>query len=135
LTDGSSAKGRKELRDFGLVAGSLVAIVFGILFPRLHHHGVFVWPLIVGATLISVALIVPRALKPLFTVWTRVGLMLGLINSRVILTVLFFLVVFPMGAIMRRFRADPMARNLDRSLKSYRVTSRRAPREGMNRPF
>src|SRR5947209_7302524 len=53
LTEANSARDRKELRDFGLIVGSLVAILFGIVLPRLHHHGIFVWPLLAGVILIS----------------------------------------------------------------------------------
>ncbi len=51
----------------------------------------------------------------------KIGHMLGWVNTRVILGIFFYVLLTPMGLVMRLFRADPMRRNRDRRAKSYRI--------------
>jgi hypothetical protein len=59
----------------------------------------------------------PAVLGPVQRGWMKFALVLGHYNTRIILTVLFYLVMTPVGLVMRLFR-DP----LDRSLKEQRDT-------------
>ncbi len=124
-----------DLRSFGLLTGGLAAGIFGLALPLLRRHPLPVWPWIVGGVLIIAALAWPSALRPLYRPWVRLGLVLGWINSRIILTILFFLVIVPMGLIMRALGRDPVSRKLDPDASTYRVPSRARSRESMERPF
>ena len=106
----------KELRKFGLTVGAAFAVLGAVSWWRGH-----VWPPRVMWTL-AVLLMVPGALfpavlGPVQRGWMKFALVLGHFNTRIILTVLFYLVMTPVGLIMRLFR-DP----LDRSLKEERNT-------------
>ena len=126
--------GAKELRTFGLVLGALFAGYFGVV-PLLRHRASPSWPWIVAGTLWILALICPAALSYLHRGWTRLGLALGWVNTRVILTLLFAITIVPVGLVMRIFGRDRMARKLDPASTSYRVSSRRRPDKDMERPF
>ena len=131
----TQAPTRKELRDFGLLTGGLTAGLFGVVFPVLRRHPIPSWPWIVAAILVLPALTWPSALRYPHWVWVRIGFVLGWINSRIILTILFFLVIVPMGLVMRALGHDPVARKLDPGASTYRVPSRVRTPESMERPF
>ena len=131
----NSAPTRKELRDFGLLTGGLTAGLFGLLFPLLRHHPIPSWPWMVAALLIVPALTLPSVLRYPHWLWIRIGFVLGWINSRIVLTILFFLVIVPMGLLMRAMGRDPVARKLDPDASTYRVPSRVRTPESMERPF
>jgi len=124
----------KELRTFGLVLGALFAAFFAVI-PLLRHRTTHIWPWILASTLWLMALIWPASLSYLHRVWTRLGLALGWVNTRVILTLLFTLTIVPVGLVMRLFGRDRMARKLDPEGTTYRVPSRRRPDKDMERPF
>jgi hypothetical protein len=124
----------KELRTFGLVVGALFAALFGV-WPLLRHHGSPSWPWIVAGTLWILALICPAALSYLHRGWTKLGLALGWVNTRVILTLVFAITIVPAGLVMRLFGRDRMARKLDPECASYRVPSRQRPDKDMERPY
>jgi Saxitoxin biosynthesis operon protein SxtJ len=124
-----------ELRNFGLVTGALVAGVFGLALPWLRHQAFRGWPWVLSGALLVPALVWPPALRYVHWVWFRFGLILGWINSRIILTILFFVVIFPLGILMRALGHDPVARKLDPQAPTYRVPSRTRTRESMERPF
>ena len=126
---------KAELRNFGLVTAGLVAGVFGLALPWLRHQEFHRWPWVLSGALILPALAWPPALRYVHWLWVRIGLVLGWINSRIILTILFFVVILPLGLLMRALGHDPVARKLDPQAPTYRVSSRKRTRESMERPF
>jgi hypothetical protein len=125
----------KELRDFGLIVGGFCAALFGLLLPLLKHRSFPRWPWAAAAILIAPALIYPALLRGPYFLWTRLGLLLGWINQRIVLTIIFYVIVMPIGLAMRLCRRDPMARKFEPGRESYRVSSRKAPASSMDRPF
>ena len=125
----------KELRNFGLVTGSIIALLFGLLLPWLFNRSLPGWPWIVSAVLILWALAHPKTLKPVYRIWMAIGHVLGWINSRIILTVMFYLIILPVGIIMRLACKDPMARKTNSLQESYRVTSTKPDKKHAERPF
>ena|SRR6185295_5499788 len=102
---------KAELRKFGLTVGAAFAVLGAISWWRGH-----VWPPRVMWTL-AVLLMVPGALfpavlGPVQRAWMAFAVALGHFNTRVILTVLFYLVLTPVGFVLRLFR-DPLDRSLD----------------------
>ena len=123
-----------ELRKFGLITGGMLILFFDILIPWIWGFAMPLWPLIVAGVLAAMALIYPRSLGPVYSVWMRFADVLGWINTRIILGVIFFLIFFPFGMLMRLFN-DPMRRKMDPSADSYRITSNPTKPENMERPF
>jgi hypothetical protein len=125
----------KQLRDFGLITGTIFAGLFGLLLPGLKAHALPLWPFFLWVALSVPALLRPRLLKYPYAVWVRVGAVLGWMNSRIILGVIFYLIIVPMGLAARLFGYDPMARQFSREIDTYRLPSRQAPHNGVERPF
>lgn len=127
---------KKGLREFGLVTGGIVTGLFGLLLPLLFRHSFPVLPWVVATILVSLALLTPRSLGPVYKIWMRIGLVLGFINTRIILGIIFYGVFMPMGLIMRRFfKRDPMNRELETNLDSYRILSPDRPSKSMEKPY
>lgn len=124
----------RELRTFALVLGAMFAALFGLA-PIIRHHPPHLWAWIVALALWSIGLLAPLALRPLHRGWTRLGLALGWINTRVILTLLYAIVVTPLGAAMRLLGRDPMARKFEPDRASYRVPVKERPKKHMERPY
>jgi hypothetical protein len=124
----------KELRKFGLVTAGMLILFFDLLIPWIWDVSRPVWPLYPAVILVSMALIIPAALGPVYNVWMRFAEALGWVNTRIILSVIFFVVFFPFGIIMRMFK-DPMRRKFDPAVDSYRVSSSPTKPENMERPF
>jgi predicted anti-sigma-YlaC factor YlaD len=124
----------KELRNFGLVLGALFAALFGV-YPLMRHRGSSLWPWVVAGALWLFALIWPAALSYLHRGWTQLGLALGWVNTRVILTLLFAISIVPVGLVMRLCGRDRMARKLDPGSDSYRVPSRQRADKDMEHPY
>jgi hypothetical protein len=105
---------KSELRKFGLTVGTAFAVFGAISWWRGHELPPrILWTL--AGLLIVPGILAPSILGPVQRGWMAFAMVLGHINTRIILTVLYYLVMTPVGLVMRLFR-DP----LDRSLKDTR---------------
>lgn len=112
-----------ELRRFGVTVGGVFLVLGGVSRWRGHTTApVVLWTL--GVLLVVPGLVMPAVLGPVQRVWMRAAGVMGEINARIILSVLFYVVIAPLGFVMRRVR-DP----LDRSLTDPRPSfwTRRTP--------
>jgi len=126
---------RKGLREFGLVTGGIIAGLFGLFFPWVFDVAIPYWPWIVGGTLGAWALIAPSTLRSFYRAWMRFALMLSRITTPLIMGLAYGLVIIPTGVIMRAIGRDPMARRFDKKAESYRIPSKKPPKDQMERPF
>lgn len=122
------------LRKFGLTTGVIVAVMFGLILPWLLDHRLPIWPWMLFVVLGLAALAAPGALRPIYRGWMIFGTVLGAINTRIILGVFFFLILFPAGLARRLFGVDPMRRKFADDA-SYRIPSVKHPPEHLERPF
>jgi large-conductance mechanosensitive channel len=126
---------KKGLRDFGLITGALFAGIFGLLLPWQFEWQWPIWPWIVFAVLAVMAIATPMQLRPIYRIWMRFGLAIGSVISRIILGLVFFLLVTPLGIMMRATGKDPMNRQLDSSLDTYREPISEHKSNSFDKPF
>jgi hypothetical protein len=126
---------RKGLRDFGLTSGAIVAVLFGLLLPWLMEREFPLWPWVVCGVLVSWSLVAAPTLRPVYRVWMRFGILMSRVTVPVLMSLVFFLVVTPLGAIRRLLTGDQLVRHGDPSLDSYRLPSEIRKPEDMKRPF
>lgn len=126
---------RKGLRDFGLVTGGIVAVLFGLFFPWLLERPLPAWPWYVLLVLGGVGLVAPMALRPVYRVWMRFGLLMSKVTTPIIMGLVFYVAVTPMGLLMRLAGKDAMARNLRDKVASYRIKTEALPPKRLEKPF
>jgi hypothetical protein len=123
-----------QLRKFGLLVGAVFCAI-GLWPAVIRGAGPRSWALVVGALLLVPALLAPRILAPVYRIWMAAGEALGWINTRILLGVVFYGLITPMGLIRRLRREDPMRRRHDPGAESYRVPKPPRPGAHMNRQF
>lgn len=104
-------------RAFGLVFAVVFAIV-GLL-PLVHDGQIRIWALGVAAAFVVVALVYPRALKPLNILWFKFGLLLYKITNPIVMGGMYYIAIVPIGLLMKVFGKDPLNRSFDPNVKSY----------------
>lgn len=124
-----------ELRKFGLMLGPLIAGVFGVLFPWLNTEPFPVWPWIVGSAVGVPAIVAPMLLAPVYLGWMTVAAALNWIVTRVVLGAVFYLVMLPLGTVMRLLKKSPLQCRSIYSEGSFRKPSQRQTNDHMERPY
>jgi hypothetical protein len=110
---------KKQLRSFGLIlAGGFTVIA---LAPLIRGHNIRTWSLAIAIAFGLLGLIAPQILKPVFRVWMALGEVLAWINTRIILTIVYYALIVPTGVILRLRGKDPMRLKFERDADSYRV--------------
>lgn len=109
------------LRRFGWTLGGMFPLVFGLVAPTLFRHPLPVWPWIVGGLFAALALVAPRILRIPYRVWMAFGALLHRVNTFLIFSLIFFLVLFPLSLVFRAMGRDALRRKWDRDTASYRV--------------
>jgi hypothetical protein len=81
---------------------------------------------VVGLLLVVPGLLVPRLLGPVERAWMGLAAVLGAVNTRIILTLVYVLVVTPI-AWLRRLGGDPLERRLGTDARTHWVPRERGP--------
>ena len=123
----------KQLREFGLLIGFGFPFLIGWLLPSLFGHEFRAWTLWVGITGLILALTAPRLLNYPYKCWMALGLTLGWINSRIILSLVYIIILLPIAFIMRLFGYDPL-RTKRNGEKTFRE-KRKNPQTDLTRIF
>ena len=91
-------------KSFGIV----FFIVFFIiaLYPLIYKEELRIWSLVVSIIFLILGLINSKILSPLNKIWFKFGLFLGRIISPLIMGMIFFFVVTPIGYLMRLIGKD-----------------------------
>lgn len=125
----------EDLRKFGFIFAGILVFLFGLLLPWLHSNTIRVWPFYIGMPVALLATAWPAALRPLYVVWMKFGAVMGFINTRIIMSVFFFVMITPLAWVFKLLGKDPMARKLEKSVNSYRVLSKPYAKEEMEKPY
>ena len=108
---------KKILRQFGQMTGAIFFIIAVLLF--LKHKHIAVPVVLISVVLLGTAYARPSALKPVYAAWMKAAFILGWINTRIILTALFYLVFAPIGLVMRLMGLDPLEKRIEKNRASY----------------
>ncbi|YAI81727.1 MAG: SxtJ family membrane protein [cyanobacterium endosymbiont of Rhopalodia sterrenbergii] len=126
---------RKELRRFGLLTGTIISGLFGLVMPFILGHKLPLIPWIITVVMYGLAIFIPQSLNPIYNNWMKVAQVFAWINTRIILGLIFFFIVTPMAFIMRFFNRDSMEKKFNPSLESYRISSFIKETTSMEKPY
>tara|TARA_Y100000991_G_scaffold191273_1_gene158132 strand:- start:267 stop:659 length:393 start_codon:yes stop_codon:yes gene_type:complete len=110
---------KKLLREFGFLFGFALPFLIGWIFPALGGHPFRTWTLWISFPSIILAISKPKLLLYPYKAWMKLGHILGWINSRIILGLVFVIILQPIALIMRIYGYDPL-RIKKFKQKSYR---------------
>jgi len=108
---------KKSLRDFGMTMGIAFLVITMIFYFRHKQAGLYT--AIISLVFLVSALSLPNFLKPIYIFWMRLAFVLGWINTRLILLVMFYLIFTPIGLVMRLFGVDLLHRRIETNKDSY----------------
>lgn len=116
----------KALRKFGFVVGGMMALVGFLLYNFGVNPNIYGPIGGVGAALLALAIFYPAALRPAQCVWMGFAFVLGWIVSRILLTIVFFLVVFPVG-LVAQLSGKKFLVEFNKSASSYWIPKQKRP--------
>ena len=111
---------KKTLREFGLIFGIGLPLIIGWLIPSFFGHEPRIWTFYIGISSLISSILFPEILKLPYKIWIKIGLILGWINSKIILGIVFIFILIPISIIMKFFKYDPLNKNQSSNKSTYR---------------
>jgi len=108
---------KTDLRKFGVSVGIVILLISAALY--LLDKDSFIYFGIIGILLLLFAIILPNLLKPLNKVWMTLAIILGWFMSRVILFVLYYFIITPIGFFLKLIGKDFLHLKIDKNSQSY----------------
>jgi hypothetical protein len=94
----------KDFRSFGITIGIILLVIAGFLFIKeKESYQVFLY---IAVALLGLGYIIPAILKPIYIVWMVFALILGWLMTRVILILVYYIILTPIGIITKLFGED-----------------------------
>ena len=118
-------------RSFGIVF--FIVFLLIALYPLLKGNDLRIWSLIISFIFLALGLINSKILTPLNRLWFKFGLLLGKFISPLIMGIIFFVVVTPIGIIMRLLKKDLL--NLKYNKKETYWINKSGPKSKMKNQF
>ena len=108
---------KSTLSKFGLTVGTVLLFAGIVLYLTGKSSSVVIGG--IGVLLILFGLILPSTLKPLNKIWMILAVILGWFMSRLILFILFYIVITPIGFFLKLMGKDFLRRKIDKNSTSY----------------
>ena len=118
-------------RSFGIVFFVVFLII--ALYPLINDGNIRLWSLFVSLAFLVLGLLNSKFLSPLNKIWFKFGLFLGKIISPMVMGLIFFFVVTPIGILMRFLKKDLLNLKLNNN-KSYWI-EKNEPKSKMKNQF
>ena len=118
-------------RSFGIVF--FIVFVIIALYPLINGGTIRTWSLVLSLIFLVLGLLNSKVLTPLNKIWFKFGLFLGGIISPIIMGVIFFLIVTPIGIFMRVLKKDLLNLKYNNN-KSYWI-QKSGPKSKMKNQF
>jgi hypothetical protein len=110
---------RKDLRNFGITMGIALGVIGGLLLWREKPY--YFYCVIAGIAFLLSGFAFPAVLKPFQKVWMTISILMGWLMTRVILIILFYGILTPIGLIGRLCGKDFLDIKLNKNAPSYWV--------------
>ena len=118
-------------RSFGIVF--FIVFLLIALYPLTNNEEIRTWPAIISLIFLVLGLLNSKILAPFNKIWFKFGIILGKIISPLVMGIIFFLVVTPIGIIMRSLGKDLL--NLKYNKDNTYWTEKSGPKSKMKNQF
>jgi len=106
-----------DLKKFGLTIGIILLLIAALLFWKQRPSFIYFFP--VGLFLVLTGFFTPALLRPLNKGWMSFSILLGWVMTRVILSVLYYIILTPIGIMAKISGKHFLDMKIDKSRESY----------------
>jgi len=118
-------------KSFGIVF--FIVFLLIAMYPLLNHEYIRIWSLIISFIFLILGLLNSKILYPLNKIWFKFGIWLGKIVSPLVMGIIFFIVVTPIGLLLKLLKKDLLNLEFNKN-RSYWV-EKKEPKSKMKNQF
>ncbi len=110
----------KQLKQFGWLMGGVFALI--TFWPLIFRgEGIRLWAGILAGIFGLLGIVFPKGLQPVYRAWLVFGEKIGWVNSRILLSLVFYGLLTPISFMMRMLGKRPLELTFDPNATTYRV--------------
>lgn len=116
---------KKELRKFGIILSCLLFVIAGLQFFK-GRTNIALWLEVIAGAVLLAAIFFTNYLTPVYWILSRIGKIIGWINTKLLLTIIFYLLLTPIGLLKRLFKGEDLNIKIEKEKVTYwqdKVTS------------
>lgn len=120
----------KKVRDFGWVIFAVIGVIVPVFISWRNEWIITDLMLIlfgIGLLVLIPCLIAPNLMRPVYRGWMTLAVLLGLFMTKVIITLVFYGMMTPIGLLRRLLVKDPMGLRINKEKQSYWVEKEHSP--------
>jgi|TARA_B110000211_G_C14025929_1_gene529845 hypothetical protein len=107
-------------RSFGVLFSLVfLLIAFWPVLKTNNINDLRLWSIAFSAAFLILGVLKSKILTPLHIIWIKFGTFLGKIISPIVLAILFFVVVTPIGLLLKVFKKDILNLEINNTIKTY----------------
>ncbi len=125
----------EALKMFALMMAWAFPLFFAGLLPWLFSYSWHWWPLLVSAYFIATYAVIPSLIYYPYIIWMTVAGALGWFNSRVILAVTFYLLIWPIGLLLRLTNKLDFDLKANKKDSNYKMPEKNKDKNRLEHPF
>ncbi len=118
-------------KNFGIVF--FIVFLLISIYPLISYGNIRIWSLVISIIFLILGLLNSKLLSPLNNIWFKFGLLLGRIISPIIMGIIFFFIVTPIGILMKLLKKDLLNLKFNRN-KTYWI-EKSGPKSKMKNQF
>ena len=119
-------------RNFGLVFFFVFLVIS--LWPLMHDGSIRIWSIIIALIFLILGLTNSNLLTPLNKLWFKFGIALGAVIAPIVMSIIFFLAITPIGLLMKILGKDLLNKKINKKKNTYWI-KRDVPVGTMKRQF
>lgn len=124
-------KKKASNRSFGLFFFIIFLAI--ALWPLHNFESIRIWALLTSLVFFILGLLNSKILEPLKKIWIKIGELLGTIIAPIVMFLVFFIILTPIGILLRIFGKDLLNLKKNKLIKSYWINRKNI--SSMNRQF
>jgi len=126
------SKSNRDLKNFGLIWAVIFLIIAFLPFFKVHE--IRFWAVYTSLSFIAISLIYPNFYQQIYFYqgWIKFGNLIGKINSKIIILILFYVIFMPIGIILKILRKDLLRKKIDKLSTSYFIDREVQPQNMKN---
>ncbi|MCX5705615.1 MAG: SxtJ family membrane protein [Candidatus Omnitrophica bacterium] len=121
---------KKSLRSFGITMSLALSVIAIVVFLKRYNSNFALQ--VASGFFLALAVSAPVLLKPLYIIWMKFAFILGWVNTRIILCILFYLFFTPISIGIKIFKIDLLDRSIEKDKDSYWKPKEKTPFNPLN---
>ncbi len=109
---------QKELKKFGIILSCILFAIAALQFLK-GRASIALWLGVIAGVVLLAAIFFTNFIKPVYWLLSRIGKIIGWVNTKILLVIIYYFLFTPIGLLRKLFKGDPLDRKIEKEKVTY----------------